>query len=79
MQARYPFDAVTHAEMRRIRPRGVWRGSRLGWEFPLAAAEALLQRFERRFRVDEELMRWLHWHRHPLPPLPPHRESDRAR
>lgn len=67
MQARYPFDAVTHAEMRRIRPRGVWRGSRLGWEFPLAAAEALLQRFERRFRVDEELMRWLHWHRHPLP------------
>ena len=74
VQVRYPFDAVTHAEIRRIRPRGVWRGSRHGWEFPLASAETLLQRLERRFRVDEDLMRWVHWHRHPLPPLPPHHE-----
>ena len=74
MQARYPFDAVTHAEMRKIRPRGVWRGSCLGWEFPLSSAESLLQRFEGRFRVDAELLRWLHWHRHPLPPLPCHRD-----
>ncbi len=74
MQVRYPFDAVTHAQMRRIRPRGVWRGSRVGWEFPLASAEALIGRFERRFRVDADLIRWLHWHQHPLPPLPPHRD-----
>ena len=57
-----------------IRPRGLWRGSSLGWEFPLAAAEALIQRFGRAFRVEDELLRWLHWHRHPLPPLPHHRD-----
>ena len=74
MRATYPFDAVTHAQMGRIRPRGFWRGSPLGWEFPLAAAETLLERFGARFRVEDELLRWLHWHRHPLPPLPHHRE-----
>ena len=74
MRATYPFDAVTHAQMGRIRPRGFWRGSSLGWEFPLAAAETLLDHFGARFRVEDELLRWLHWHRHPLPPLPHHRE-----
>ena len=73
MRVTYPFDAVTHAQMGRIRPRGVWRGSGRGWEFPLAAADLLLERFGGRFRVEEELLSWLHWHRHPLPPLPHHR------
>ena len=70
----YPFDAVTHAQMGRIRPRGVWKGSGRGWEFPLAAADLLLERFGGRFRVEEELLCWLDWHRHPLPPLPHHRD-----
>tara|TARA_B100000674_G_scaffold92666_1_gene65224 strand:+ start:119 stop:547 length:429 start_codon:yes stop_codon:yes gene_type:complete len=60
--------------MGRIRPRGLWKGSERGWEFPLAAAESLLDRFSARFRVEDELVRWLDWHRHPLPPLPHHRE-----
>ena len=74
MRVTYPFDAVTHAQMGRIRPRGLWKGSQHGWEFPLAAAECLLDRLGSRFQVDDELVRWLDWHRHPLPPLPHHRE-----
>ena len=74
MRVTYPFDAVTHAQMGRIRPRGLWKGSQHGWEFPLAAAEYLLDRLGSRFRVEDELLRWLDWHRHPLPPLPRHRE-----
>ena len=74
MRVSYPFDAVTHAQVGRIRPRGLWKGSQHGWEFPLSAAECLLDRFGSRFRVEEELLRWLDWHRHPLPPLPHHRE-----
>ena len=53
---------------------GVWKGSGRGWEFPLAAADLLLERFGGRFRVEEELLCWLDWHRHPLPPLPHHRD-----
>ena len=60
--------------MGRIRPRGLWKGSVRGWEFPLAAAETLLDRFATRFRVEDDLLRWLDWHRHPLPPLPHHRD-----
>ena len=60
--------------MGRIRPRGRWTGSARGWEFPLAAADSLLERFGTRFRVETELLRWLDWHRHPLPPLPHHRD-----
>ena len=74
MRVTYPFDAVTHAQMGRIRPRGLWKGSQHGWEFPLAAAECLLDRLGSRFQVEDELVRWLDWHRHPLPPLPRHRE-----
>jgi SNF2 family DNA or RNA helicase len=70
----HPFDAVTHAQVRRIRPQGIWCGVAKGWEFPLASAEALQQLLGSRFPVREDLARWLHWHRHPLPPLPPHRQ-----
>ena len=69
-----PFDAVTQAQLRRIRPRGQWKGPSRGWDFPLAAADALQQALGGRFPVMPELEQWLDWCRHPLPPLPPHRE-----
>jgi SNF2 family DNA or RNA helicase len=69
-----PFDAVTHAQLRRIRPRGLWRPQRGCWEFPLEAAAVLHPLLAGRFPISEELDRWLAWQRQPLPPLPPHRE-----
>ena len=38
-----PFDAVTQSQLRRIKPRGRWNGAGQGWDFPLAAADALQQ------------------------------------
>ena len=69
----HPFDAVTHAQIGRVRPRGTWRGVKKGWEFPLAAAQELQDRLGSRFPVHDDLARWIDWHRHPLPPLPEHR------
>jgi len=69
-----PFDAVTHAQLRSIRPRGLWQPRRGCWEFPLEAAAVLEPLLAGRFPVSEELARWLAWQRQPLPPLPPHRE-----
>ena len=69
-----PFDAVTQAQLRRIRPRGHWHGPHRGWEFPLAAAGILQQQFGRRFTVTAALEEWLAWSRLPLPPLPQHRQ-----
>ena len=43
----HPFDAVTHAQISRVRPRGTWRGVKKGWEFPLAAAQVLQDRLGR--------------------------------
>ena len=73
VQVIHPFDAVTHAQIGRVRPRGTWRGIKKGWEFPLAAAPVLQERLGSRFPVREDLARWIEWHRHPLPPLPDHR------
>ena len=69
-----PFDAVTQAQLRMVRPSGVWRSRRSCWEFPLEAAAVLQERFAARFAVDPELSRWFAWLRHPLPPLPHHRQ-----
>ena len=58
--------------MGRIRPRGVWKGRAVAGNFPgcrRLAAGALRWAL----CVEEELLRWLDWHRHPLPPLPHHR------
>ena len=68
-----PFDAVTQAQLRRIRPRGRWVGSRQGWEFPFAAASVLQEQLGARFVLTDVLQQWLSWSRLPLPPLPPHR------
>jgi len=68
-----PFDAVTQAQLRRIRPKGYWRGTAQGWDFPLSAAAALQTALGRRFPVTPQLQQWLDWCDHPLPPLPPHR------
>ena len=40
----------------------------------MAAAEALLQAFGKRFPVTPQLQQWLDWYHQPLPPLPPHRD-----
>ena len=69
-----PFDAVTQAQLRRVRPRGNWRGVSKGWEFPLRAADALQASLGDRFPVASELAQWLRWSRQPLPPMPPHRQ-----
>ena len=50
-----PFDAVTQAQLRRIRPRGRWIGAKQGWEFPLAAATPLRESLGRRFPLTPEL------------------------
>ena len=68
-----PFDAVTQAQLRAVRPPGRWSQRRGCWEFPLEAALVLHQQFSSRFPVTPELARWLDWLRQPLPPLPPHR------
>ena len=73
VQVVHPFDAVTHAQIGKVRPRGTWRGVHQGWEFPLAAAQVLQERLGSRFPVKDDLARWIDWHRHPLPPLPEHR------
>lgn len=54
-----PFDPVTQAQLRRIRPAGRWLSSRSCWEFPLEAAAALDQALSGRFPVTAELARWL--------------------
>ncbi len=73
-----PYDAVTQAQLRAIRPRGQWLAGRGCWEFPLEAAQALRQALADRFPVEPELAQWLAWMQQPLPPLPPHRELVRA-
>ena len=69
-----PFDAVTQAQLRSIRPAGQWLAGRRCWQFPLEAAGALDLRLAGRFPISPELAQWLLWLRQPLPPLPPHRE-----
>ncbi len=73
-----PYDAVTQAQLRAIRPRGRWNGQRRCWDFPLEAAVALQQTLAGRFSLDPELQQWLAWMLQPLPPLPPHRELVQA-
>ncbi|WP_216904290.1 DEAD/DEAH box helicase [Synechococcus sp. CCY 9618] len=68
-----PFDAVTQAHLRAIRPRGQWLSRRGCWQFPLEAAVALQQQCAGRFPATPELARWFAWLQQPLPPLPPHR------
>ena len=73
-----PYDAVTQAQLRGVRPAGHWNGRRRCWEFPLEAAPALQNVLAGRFPLDPELERWLAWYRQPLPPLPLHRELVKA-
>ena len=68
-----PFDAVTHAQLRAVRPPGRWLPRRGCWEFPFEAAAILERLLAGRFPRTPELDRWLAWTRQPLPPLPPHR------
>ena len=74
----FPFDPVTNAELRQIRPRGIWRGVSNGWEFPLSAGECLTKQFGSRFSIQKELAQWLLWFKSPLPPLPSHRHLVRS-
>ncbi|MEB3234864.1 MAG: DEAD/DEAH box helicase [Cyanobacteriota bacterium] len=68
-----PFDAVTQAQLRRLRPRGQWCGRRQCWQFPLEAAQVLQASLGHRFAVEPDLQAWFDWLAQPLPPLPPHR------
>lgn len=69
-----PFDAVTQAQLRALRPRGHWCARRGCWEFPLEAAQVLQDQLGQRFAVEPELERWFAWLAQPLPPLPPLRQ-----
>jgi len=73
-----PFDAVTQAQLRALRPKGRWLPARGCWEFPLEAAVALESRLAGRFPITTELAQWLLWLHQPLPPLPPHRQLVQA-
>jgi len=56
-----PFDPVTQAQLRAVRPRGHWSSSRGCWEFPPTAALALQTLLNGRFPVSAELAEWLAW------------------
>jgi SNF2 family DNA or RNA helicase len=73
-----PYDAVTQAQLRTVRPRGCWLAGRRCWEFPLEAAVSLRRLLADRFAVEPELHQWLAWLEQPLPPLPPHPALIRA-
>jgi SNF2 family DNA or RNA helicase len=73
-----PFDAVTWAQLRALRPRGRWLPRRRCWQFPLEAAAVLERELQGRFPATPELERWFGWLRQPLPPLPPHRQLVQA-
>ena len=60
-----PYDAVTQAQLRAIRPRGAWSGRRRCWCFPLEAAPALQQALAGRFPLEPELAQWLATFREP--------------
>lgn len=68
-----PYDAVTQAQLRALRPRGHWCSRRRVWQFPLQAAGVLQQTLGRRFAIEPALQLWFDWFAQPLPPLPPHR------
>ena len=74
IELQLPFDAVTQAQLRAVRPRGQWSGRKGCWQFPLEAASVLRDQFGSRFAVQPELQRWFAWLEQPLPPLPPHRQ-----
>jgi len=69
-----PYDAVTQAQLRRLRPRGQWCAKRRCWQFPLEAASLLQNALGNRFVTAANLQPWLDWLAQPLPPLPPHRQ-----
>jgi SNF2 family DNA or RNA helicase len=74
IQLLLPFDAVTQAQLRALRPRGRWSSRQACWEFPLEAAAVLQRQFGQRFALEPPLPQWFAWLQQPLPPLPPHRE-----
>ncbi len=68
----FPFDQVTQSQLSKIRPRGICRGPKIGWEFPVTAAEPLLALLGNRFAVSDDLAEWLTLYQDPLPSLPAH-------
>ena len=67
-----PFDPVTAAQLRAIRPAGRWQARERCWQFPLEASAVLRQTLNGRFPLSPELRQWCEWLDQPLPPLPPH-------
>ena len=66
----FPFDAVTNAQLAKIRPRGILYGNSRGWEFPLAAGKQLKETLGNRFVIKEDFLSWLNWLEKPLPDFP---------
>ncbi len=58
--------------MQKISPKGIWKGSGNGWEFPFSAANALKELLGDRFYSTDEFSQWFDWHQEPLRPLPSH-------
>jgi hypothetical protein len=60
-----PYDAVTQAQLRAIRPAGTWHTRRHCWQFPLEAAAILEHQLAGRIPPTAELHEWLAWVRQP--------------
>lgn len=67
-----PFDPVTAAQLRALRPAGHWHARAGCWRFPLEAATVVRTALHGRFPLTPELRQWCEWLDQPLPPLPPH-------
>ncbi len=70
----FPFDAVTEAQLRSIRPRGRRLAQGKGWTFPISAVGKLQESLGNRFLIRDDLAQWLAWREDSLPELPSPRE-----
>ena len=59
-----PFDAVTQAQLRRVRPRGLARPTQ-GLGVSLASMQALQSALGERFHIRDDLKQWMAWSHQP--------------
>ncbi len=70
LKVSFPFDAVTNAQLAKIRPKGTFCGGNKGWEFPFDAVQVLLAILSKRFVITDSVLQWTELLKKPLPELP---------